>query len=136
MELKYANSSYLNIYPAISSACSQSTERKFHRRFSRLLNQYISNISNLYNLNVNLSLESQTKCDNMFSDPESYNLFSYFQLRTWFIYFFLSYVVIIHLLKRREGVVIYCKVITNLIELTRAQILFTNKCRKVIQNKI
>ena len=31
-------------------------------------NQNISNISNLYNPNENLSLASQTKCDNMFSD--------------------------------------------------------------------
>ena len=32
-------------------------------------NQIIPNISNLYNPNENLSLESQTKCDNMFSYP-------------------------------------------------------------------
>ena len=37
--------------------------------FYRFLNQYISNISNIYNSNVNMSLASQTKCDNMISDP-------------------------------------------------------------------
>ena len=33
-------------------------------------NKYISNISNIYNPNENMSIESQIKCDNMFTDPE------------------------------------------------------------------
>ena len=37
---------------------------------------YISNISNLYNKNVNLSLSFQTIRDQMFPDPDSYNIFS------------------------------------------------------------
>ena len=44
-----------------------------------------SNISNLSNPNVNLSLASQTKCDNMFSDPESDDIFSNL-LSTYLVY--------------------------------------------------
>ena len=36
-----------------------------------------SNITNISNPNVNPSLASQTKCDNMFSDPKSDNIFSH-----------------------------------------------------------
>ena len=63
-----------------------------------------SNVPNLSNPNVNLSLASQNKCDNMFSDPESDNIFSHF-LGTYLVYiFFFSYVVIIHLLRKGEGI--------------------------------
>ena len=41
-------------------------------------NHDTSNISNIPNQNVNSSLASQTKCDNMFSDPESDHTFSHF----------------------------------------------------------
>ena len=51
--------------------------------------------------------------------------FHIFQLRNWFIFCFLLYVVIIHLLQQEEGVGIYCKLNTDLIELTQAQILFS-----------
>ena len=61
--------------------------------FLDFLNQNISNISNIYNPNVNPSLESQKKCDNMFSYPlvgsYIFTFFSIFQLLTWFIYKFL-----------------------------------------------
>ena len=61
------------------------------------------NISNIYNPNKNLSLAFQTKCEIMFSDlgVGSYIFTSCFsQLRTWFIFCFFSYVVIINLLQR------------------------------------
>ena len=60
------------------------------------------------------------------SDPESNHIFLYFtfKLRTWFIFCFLSYVVIIHLLWRGEGVGIYCKFIPDWIESTLAWISF------------
>ena len=48
-------------------------------------NQYIPNISNIYNMNVNMILETQTKCDNMFSDPELYHIFSHFSV-TYLVY--------------------------------------------------
>ena len=99
-------------------------------------NHYIPNISNLYNPNVNMSLASQTKCDNMFFDTESDHIFSHFPV-TYLVYiFFLSYVVIIHLLWRGEGVGIYCKLIPDWIKYTRVQILFLTQCRAGIQNQI
>ena len=63
--------------------------------FYHFSNHNTSNIPNLLNLTVNLSLVSQTKCDDMFSDPDL-TLLEYVP------------VVIIHLLQRGEGVVIYC----------------------------
>ena len=50
-------------------------------------NQDTSNITNLSNLNVNSSLESQTKFDSMFSDPESDHIFSHFS-GTYLVYIF------------------------------------------------
>ena len=49
-------------------------------------NQDTSNIPHLLNPNVNLSLTSQIKCDNMFSDPESDHIFPHF-LGTYLLYF-------------------------------------------------
>ena len=101
-------------------------------------NQYISNISNLYNTNENMSLASQTKCDNLFSDlgVRSY-IFTFFsQLRTWFVFCFLSYVVIIHLLRRGGGVGIYCKFIPNWIESNRAWLNWINLSMNIITRPI
>ena len=53
------------------------------------------------------------------------------RVRTWFIYIFFSYVVIIHLLRRGVVVGIYCPLIPDWIKLTQAQILFS--CQ--MQNK-
>ena len=53
-----------------------------------------------------MSLESQTKCGNMFSDPKLDNIFSHFQLSNWFIFLILSNVVSIHLMLRGEVEVI------------------------------
>ena len=94
-------------------------------RFYPFSNHDTSNIPNLSNPTINLSLEYQTKCDNMFSDPQSDHIFSHIsRVRTWFIHFFFWYVVSIHLIRIGEGVGIYCPLITNWIELTKAQILF------------
>ena len=46
--------------------------------FIDLSNHDTSNIPNISNLNINSSLESQTKCNDMFSDPESDHIFSHF----------------------------------------------------------
>ena len=48
-------------------------------------NDDTSNIPNLSNPNVNLSLASQTKCDDMFSDLELDHIFSHF-LGTYLVY--------------------------------------------------
>ena len=48
-------------------------------------NHHTSNIPNISNPTVNLSLASQTKCDDMFSDTESYHIFLYF-LGTYLVY--------------------------------------------------
>ena len=58
-----------------------STTKRFYftRRFTPLLlYEYISNISNLYNLDKNLSLASQMICDHMFSDSKSDHIFRIF----------------------------------------------------------
>ena len=67
-------------------------------------NKYISNISNIYNPNVNLRLASKEKRDKMFSDPKLDNIFLHFQLRVWFIIIYFLYVEIIHLIRIGEGV--------------------------------
>ena len=48
-------------------------------------NHDTSNILNLSNPNVNSTLASQKKCDNMFSDPKSDHIFSHF-LSTYLVY--------------------------------------------------
>ena len=55
-------------------------------------------------MNVNMSLASQTKFDNKFSDPDLDNICSHFSVTYLVIYFLFSYVVIIKLLLRGEGV--------------------------------
>ena len=71
---------------AIDKAGSQLMRQKRCRRvFIYYSNQDTSNITNLSNMNVNLSLSSQTKCDNMFSDPESDQIFSHFS-GTYLVY--------------------------------------------------
>ena len=65
------------------------------------------------------------------SDPESNHIFLHltFQLRTWFISCLFSYVVIIHLLRRGEGVGIYSKLIPAWIKSIRAWISFPSQYR-------
>ena len=112
--------------------------KKCHRGVLLIfLNQFISNISNLYNLEENLRLSYQTKRDIIFSDPESDYIFPFFffQFRTWFIYFFFLYARMIHLLRRGECVGIYCKLITNWIESTQARIFFLAQYKAGIQNQ-
>ena len=48
-------------------------------------NHNTSNLSNLSNPNVNLSLASQTKCDNVFSYPKLDHIFSHF-LGTYLVF--------------------------------------------------
>ena len=72
-----------------------------------------SNIPNISNPNINLSLKPQTKCDDIISDPESDHIFSHL----------FSYVVIIHLLQSGGGVGIYCPLIPRWIESTWAKML-------------
>ena len=72
------NSLYLNIYLVINKSFSRVTKIGrfyFKQCIFLLLDQYISNISNLYNLDKNTSLVSQTICDHMCSDPESDHIF-------------------------------------------------------------
>ena len=52
--------------------------KKLSTGFIYFSNHDTLNIPNLSNPNVNLSLAYQTKCDNMFSDPESDHIFSHF----------------------------------------------------------
>ena len=96
---------YLIFYPMINKSRSHVlTTRRFlfymKIFLSLLLNPYISNISNLHNLNKNMRLSSQKIYDRMFSDPKSDHTSHVFWLRTWLIYFFFSYVEIFHLLRR------------------------------------
>ena len=57
--------------------------------FIDFLNHDISNIPNLLNPNVNLSLVSQTKYDNMFSGPELDHISSHFSVMYLIYIFFL-----------------------------------------------
>ena len=115
---------YPNIHAIFNKAQSVSMEQKYHWRFFDFSNQYVSNISNIFNLNLNMGLSFQTKCDRMFSDLESDHIFSIFKLHTRFIFCFFSYLVITHLLRRGKGVVIYRKLITYWIDSTWSWILF------------
>ena len=51
----------------------------------QFLNYDNSNIPNISNSKVNSSIASQTKCDDMFSDPESDHIFSHFS-GTYMVY--------------------------------------------------
>ena len=63
---------------AINKRGSRLMGRKRYRQVYLFSNQDTSNIPNLSNPNVNSSLASQTKCDNIFSDPKSDHIFSHF----------------------------------------------------------
>ena len=76
-----------NIYTIVDNARSRSTEKMSSMSFIDYSNKYISNISNIYNLNVNMSLASKTKCDNMFLDTELDNIFSHSSV-TYLVYTF------------------------------------------------
>ena len=109
--------------------------KNFIDNFYLLLNQYISNIYNVYNPGVNLSLAYQIMCDHMFSDPKSDHIFSYLCLHTWFIFCFFLYLVIVHLIRRRGGVGIYCKLTPDWTISTREKILFPSQYIMGIQNQ-
>ena len=84
-------------------------------------------ISNLYNLDQNLSLAYQTIRDHVFSDLKSDNTFYLFRLLAWLIYIFVFRVTIPHLVWGCEGVIIHCKLIPKWIESTPYIILFTDQ---------
>ena len=72
---------------AIDGTGSRSIKRKFHWRVLSIFWIMIFQISQIFtNPKVNLSLASQMKCENMFSDPQLDKIFSHFsvifQLRT------------------------------------------------------
>ena len=92
--------------------------------FSLLMYQYISNISNIYNPEENLTLAYQTICDHTFSNLKLYHTFHLIWLNTWLVFCFFSYVKIIRLLWRKGGVGIHCKLIHDWVELTGAIIFF------------
>ena len=77
----------INILWWTSHTCDWWNEN-FIKGFYWFLNLYISNISNIYNPNVNLSIAYQTKCEHIFSYLESDNIFSHFQLHNCYIYIF------------------------------------------------
>ena len=52
----------------------------------------------------------------MFSDPNLDYTFNLFLLHTWLVFLILSYVAILHFLRKREAVVIYYKVILERIK--------------------
>ena len=81
----------------------------------------ISQISKIWK-NANLSY--QTICDHMFSYPTSDHSFHTFWLSNWLIFCLFSYVENFHLIQRQGGVGIYCRLITNWIELNQARIWF------------
>ena len=68
----------------INLACDR-WDKKVIDGFYPFSNHDTSNIPNILNPNANSSLASQTKCDNVFSDPESDHIFSHF-LGTYLVY--------------------------------------------------
>ena len=78
----------------------------------------ISQISTIWK-NINLSISNDMWPYVFRSEVGSYFFFFF---RTWLIYFF-SCVAILHLIRRREGVVIYCKLIPDWIKLNSGRIL-------------
>ena len=99
-------------------------EKKSTDAFSWFFKSIYPKYLNLYNLNKDLSLSSQTKCNNIFSDlGVGLYIFTFFsQLRTWFVFYFFFYVVIIHLHWRGEGAGIYCKLIPDSTKSTREKL--------------
>ena len=87
---------------------------------------YISNlhIYNLYIPDQNLSLPYQTIYHHLFQILIWSILYMFFVTFLDYIFLFL-YMMIIHLLWRQEGVVMYCKLIPEWIELTPLFILLT-----------
>ena len=88
----------------MNGAGSRTMKQKYCQRVLFIFYNDTSNIPNLLNPNVNWSLASQKKCDNMFSYQNKILYFHIYWVRTWFIFSFFLYVVIIHLLWRREDV--------------------------------
>ena len=71
---------------AIDKSGSRSIKQKtLSTSYILFSNHNTSNLSNLSNPNVNSSLASQTKCDNVFSYPELDHIFSHF-LGTYLVY--------------------------------------------------
>ena len=142
MQIKFHQRYYMYLFISWYLSCDKQSTLAINATkiaqtvFSLLLNKYISNITDIYNPGINLSWTSQTIYDHMFSDPNSDHIFSYFRLHTCIIFCFFLWVVIFHLLRREEGVGIYCKLILNWIELTRARILFPVQYRTGIHKKI
>ena len=56
--------------------------------FINFSNHDTSNTTNILDPNVNLGLASMTKCDNMFSDPESDHIFYIFGYVPGFYYYY------------------------------------------------
>ena len=86
--------SYPHIYHAIENTGLITMKLDRDRRKENIINGFdlfsnnlTSNIPNISNPTVNSSLASQTKCDNIFSDPQSDHIFSHF-LGTFLVYIF------------------------------------------------
>ena len=110
---------------AIDEAGSQSMEPKRYRRVlsifkSRYL-KYLKYIES--NRTFELSISNEMWQYVFRSVVRSY-IFTFYWVRTWFIFCFFSYVAIIHSLRRGGGVGIYCPLILDWIESIQAQILF------------
>ena len=103
--------------------------------FSLIPNQYISNISNIYNTDVNLTLASQTIFDHIFQIRSRIIYFHTFCYIPYIFCLFL-YEAILHLLQIWKGFGIYFKLIPDWIKSTQSRILFTPQYRTRIQNQI
>ena len=111
-------------------------QRKCHRWFFYTFESiYIKYIKSLQSgCKFELSISKNMQPHGFRSGVRSY-IFIFLAKYLDYIFFF-SYVTIFHLLWRREGVGIYCKLIPDWIESTRAWILFTDKYITGIQNYI
>ena len=115
-------SSYMNIYTVIKKharACQQQDGFILHDSFFST-SEYIKYIKS--GRKFQLCISNDIWPHVFISEVRSY-IFMF--LVAYLGYIFFSYMSIVHLLWRREGIGIYCKLIHVLIELTRARIFFS-----------
>ena len=127
--------SYPNIYPVINKSRLQLMQQKvstFFSTFESIYLKYLKFIQSGRRFELRISNDMWP---HVFRSKVVLYIFIFFV--TYLVYiFFSSYVAIVHLLWRRLCVGIYCKLINDWIQLTRARILFPAHYKTGIQNQI
>ena len=69
----------------------------------------------------------------MFPDPKLDHTFNIFLFGTWIIFWFFSYVEIVHIILECKGVEIYCKLISGWIESNPSRIFFPTQYKTKLE---